>query len=469
VKAGARSALSVSLLGAALLGCNPEAETRAQWLVHVTTDAPVPTFGDRLLVEILDERGASACSTSGSAACRRVLVVGSPEAWPASFGIVAPEDGRRLKLRAVLYRNSYVEADGTPSTPSRLEAVAWLPAASGVTEVVLELGMDCFGIPADAAQGVSCDPGQGALAADAELAPGADAAGAREPGSWGPAQSVSCAGEPPPGMRCIPGGAFLLGDHRVLVVTPTVSALPERLVQLSPFFFDEDEVTLAELEELLPEVLGTPFAYDPDPSTAANACTYGSPRSDAPLLPANCIDYPLADALCRARGARLPTEAEWEYAASNAGLEPTYPWGESADNDDVCRHAIVARGRSSVTSDVIESTVCRYLDGNEVPWGLSAGGSDGDTTPLGVRNLGGSVSEWVDGVTASFDDPCFQPADHLLVDPVCRSSAAVPIGYRAVRGGSWTLPPFASAVGTRFQTGSPQAALGFRCARSNEP
>lgn len=133
-----------------------------------------------------------------------------------------------------------------------------------------------------------------------------------------------------------------------------------------------------------------------------------------------------ARAYCRSRGGRLPTEDEWLAAA--AGDEPRrYPWG---DTGAVCRRAA---------------------------WGLAAGpcgtGATGpDTagahpdgaTPLGVHDLGGNVSEWVEAS--------------------CATAAA---GCGVVRGGSWR-----TALATELRTwssrevptGEVDPTIGFRCA-----
>jgi formylglycine-generating enzyme required for sulfatase activity len=449
----------IALVALALAGCN----ARPQWTVSIATDAPVPQLGDRLLVEILDDTGAPACT-----GCRRQLGAADPASWPVSFGVVAPEPAARLRVRARLYRPDQTGPDGLPATTTLLDALGVLPSPSGDTHVALTLMTSCFGVPSDPAGDTTCDPSTGAIAPITTM-PAADAQPLPSPGDWAPGRSVPCPAAPPAGMVCIPGGAFLLGGSRSFPFDDFLRSLPEHLVQLSPFALDADELTVGQLRAIAGQLPSEPDLRLPDLRAYHGECTWlgaGDPTDDA--LPVNCIPLDLAAVACAALGKRLPTEAEWEYAAGNLSTESEYPWGGDAD---VCGHAVIGLGRAPAEVDSptdVEFSDCRAAGtGQPKPFGPVAGGSPADVTALGVRNLGGNMSEWVDGALASYSDACWNRGT-LLVDPVCNEAAPGHTGQHPIRGGSWAGLTIQAQVVNRNNTlndgGDP--FTGVRCAKS---
>ncbi len=428
-------------------GCAGEAAPLPQWTVTVATDAPVPQFGSRLQINVVDDAGDVACSS-----CQRQIAAADPVEWPISFGVAATRSG--LHVRARLFRVGLIGPDGTPTPPALIDRLEALPPTSGDLRVEVVLKMKCFGVPARPGSHESCDPETGMLAPEAE-APPLTPADLPAVGSWPAARSVDCTGKTPADMVCIPGGAFIMGDPAALTVGGTdLATRPEHVVTLSPFRMDRDELTVAGFQALRAANPGLPMPLPMGSSIQDGAyCSYGAADTTLPL---NCLTRSAAQAICAVQGKRLPTEAEWEYAAGNLTRETPYPWG---DSDDVCGHAILAR------AGLDGPTLCRVApNGGTYLAGPVGGGASGDVTDRGVHDLAGNVSEWVADDFQAYDAPCWNGGPTPLVDPLCADPAA---DSGSVRGGNWEAVPLAAVVTTRAHAAPSSASplIGVRCAR----
>ena len=422
--------------------CASDEPARPQWRVAVSTDAPVPPLADRLLVEVLDASGALACS-----ACSRLFGIDRGTTWPVSFGVVPT--GRERFVRARLYRSERIDANGLPQGSMLIDGLGELEAPEGVTDVALRLSMACFGRAAEPSRPAACDPLTGATTTTLALKPGAPLEVGRAP----IAVESEC-DEIPSGMACVKGGVFVLGDSRT--VGSVAPAAPERLVRIDAFAMDIDEMTVREARPLLAKVGGN----DRPGRRGENVCTFTTEPSDNDELPLNCVSHALAAALCNALGKRLPTEAEWEYAAGSRGEERQTPWG---DVGTACFDAILARGRSPQegVQNQTDSTSCRVVPGEPTrPFGPVRGGSARDLTREGLRNLGGNLTEWVSGAPAPYDDACFGP-EGPLTNPECNARDE----ERLVRGGYWAVAPVFSATTFRgvIRRGIGDSYTGVRC------
>lgn len=121
----------------------------------------------------------------------------------------------------------------------------------------------------------------------------------------------------PNGMAYIPGGEFMMGSD-----TGHVYSQPAHRVAVSPFYIDITEVTNEEYKKFL-DATGTK-----DPPKWKNG---QFPEGEA-RFPATGIDWEAASAYAAWARKRLPTEAEWEFAARGADGR-IYPWGNEWKDD----------------------------------------------------------------------------------------------------------------------------------------
>jgi serine/threonine-protein kinase len=236
-------------------------------------------------------------------------------------------------------------------------------------------------------------------------------------------------------MALVSAGEFTMGGaeareytrspagRRVLVVES--GHVPAHTVYLDSYYIDKYEVTNAHYRKCVSAgVCGPPY----------NSSSYDRPSyyenrefEDYPVI---YVNQEMASTFCEWRGARLPSEAEWEKAARGTD-ERLFAWG-----NEPARCGLANIGLKT-PCDGDTTRVGSYLE---------------DMSPYGIFDMTGNVSEWTTGWSSWYD-----------------------IKFIVWRGGSWTVhnpPEYANRLYLRNYGGTPDSGkmdVGFRCVRSISP
>ncbi len=332
----------------------------------------------------------------------------------------------------------------------------------------------CLGVQSDLQGKKSCvDAAQPSSDAGfAPLADGIDRSAPARLGTWSGEQRVPCSGSPRAGGKsaagtelfdedvCIQGGALSLGDLLALQ-SGDLRSNPERVFVVKPFFLDRFELTVGRYREALARGFVPPDAgpianEGPIATTPNGACTWslGMQRDEMPL---NCTSWATARALCQSLGGDLPTEAQWEFAATADGksFESFYPWGNDKPG---CDHAAIYRGEGATQCGM---GLFGPVAVDAAPWATA------DVTPAKVSGLGGNLREWTRDAFVSYAHPLWRAA--ALDAPLAWQDTAP---LRSTRGSDWLFGRTLFVAGSVRNAQSPIARLadlGFRCARPGAP
>ncbi len=175
---------------------------------------------------------------------------------------------------------------------------------------------------------------------------------------------------------------------------------------------------------------------------AALACSeeasWSESAGNSETLPIGCLSWFEAYAFCIWDGGRLPTEAEWNYAAAGGSEERPYPWSTSSSDE---------------TIDGTYATYCSAAPCNSKVVGSRSPKGDGK---WGQADLAGGVREWVQDYYLTYSSQCLDCA------------ALTEGSMRARRGGSYDeSPPF---LLTEYRDAAVPTHripnVGVRCARA---
>ena len=234
-------------------------------------------------------------------------------------------------------------------------------------------------------------------------------------------------------MVLITAGSFEMGDH----LDNMQYALPVHTVELDAFYIDVHQVTVGQFKQFVQE---SKYSYD-----RWNDVTKYSPTDDHPMI--NVTWY---DAMAYAKWAwkRLPTEAEWEYAARGGLVGKRYPWANEISHNDANYTGITGR--------------------DEWDKQTSPAGSF-EANGYGLHDMAGNAWEWcLDMHDTNFysKSPKTNPiAGHVSIGEVVRNYIKVTTN-RLLRGGSWSDPESYLRVAYRNSYSKPTTTmnkLGFRC------
>lgn len=246
-------------------------------------------------------------------------------------------------------------------------------------------------------------------------------------------------------MVYVPGATFTLGidkerlrqlceergesnpDQCVAFIEEDTGATYLQTVEIQPYWIDRFEVTIEQFNKLC----------GLNANTDIDDCL-GPPRDAElavdPMQPQVGVSWYAADFICRQRYARLPTEAEWEYAASGPD-KSVFTWGDTFDLSYI-QHRDPQFSKTYPVGAIPENQ----------SW-------------VGVFDMTGNVGEWTDDrfaprILANIDPeewPSSTPGNRIEVS-------------RVLRGGSSNSPFWHYT--TFHRTNGSSGLLGFRCARS---
>jgi formylglycine-generating enzyme required for sulfatase activity len=239
----------------------------------------------------------------------------------------------------------------------------------------------------------------------------------------------------------VPAGCFAMGSDPLRDTAAGSDEQPQHDVCLThSFWSDQNDVTNAAYQRFVNAGGYTLREYWSDEGwqwLQANHVT--APDNTGgftdPGQPRVGVSWYEAQAYARWRGGRLPTEAEWEYAARGPQA-PIYPWGDSYQNSRANLDDRINGGQ--------------YL-GKTVP----VGSFGGDQSWIGAYDMVGNIREWV---ADWYSGDYYQ--QKVKSDPQGPESGA----RHGVRGGSWRVNPDLARGAARSSDnpGSRSPDLGFR-------
>ena len=242
-------------------------------------------------------------------------------------------------------------------------------------------------------------------------------------------------------MEWIPSGTYLMGAGKNEIDDSMRFAKPTHKVELNGFYMDAYEITVGQYKKFLAE---TGHRALPDWVSQI------SPTDGHPVVGVSWHD---AVSYCQWVGKRLPTEAEWEYAARGGLSGKRYPWGDPAPNGSQCNYA--DKNANTVLTEINEEWTWSNMQVND---GYAKCAPVGRYEPngYGLYDMGGNVSEWCADWYGKF-----YYKNTTSKNPLGPNSGTT----RVLRGGSWPNSVKYIHVANRNDSNPDDrnSNCGFRC------
>jgi formylglycine-generating enzyme len=281
----------------------------------------------------------------------------------------------------------------------------------------------------------------------------------------------------PYGMVVIPAGTFHMGQADQDVAATQINF--NKQITIGGFYMDDTEITNNEYRQFMDQILADSTQLDEDyvmtqlhPDTSVWVREFTHHMGDPMMVyyyshpafdnyPVVGVNWEAAKYFCRWRteflndyrkgkglwpmpNFRLPSEAEWEYAARGGRDMAKYPWGNPyIRNAKGCMLANFKPGRGNYFDDgfAYTSPVRAYF-----------------ANDFGLYDMSGNVAEWC--------EDAFNPASVPLVWDLNPTYNDENEPRKVVRGGSWKDIAYFLETGTRTYQfkDSTSSSIGFRCA-----
>ena len=346
-----------------------------------------------------------------------------------------------------------MEASASLIEPGKAAGGSRAPIALVAVALAAGVGIYFFGFAGDKGD----QAGKNAIAPPSAAAASAPAVRASAATSVATSAAAPVATGCPAAMVLISGGKMYMGSKDDDL---SDDVRPPHQVTVSSYCLDRTEVTTEAYEACstagecarAPTTVQFAGLEKADKKPFSELCNAG--HADRAKHPINCVEWAMAEGYCKGHHGRLPTEAEWEFAARGS-RQSNYPWGDEQPGPKRL-NACDAQCKTWMAKAGLKAPALMF-DGDDGFSGTAPVGSFPDgASSAGVLDLAGNVWEW----TADWYGP-------YSAEPRQNPKGPDKGELRVMRGGAfngskpaWAKPAF------RYRTDPTDQShgVGFRCA-----